>query len=54
MTSFSGDIMCEVALPNREIALVYNKEILQRLEHDSSIYGDCDSGSYFLWETITD
>ena len=31
MTSFSGDIMCEVALPNREIALVYNKEILQRL-----------------------
>ena len=31
MPSFSGDIMCEVALPNREIALVYNKEILQRL-----------------------
>lgn len=30
--SFSGDFMCEVALPNREISLVYNKEILQRLE----------------------
>ena len=30
--SFNGDFMCEVALPNREIALVYNKEILQRLE----------------------
>ncbi len=23
--------MCEVALPNREIAFVYNKEILQKL-----------------------
>lgn len=31
--SFSGDYMCEVALPNREIAFVYKKEILQRLEH---------------------
>lgn len=31
--SFSGDFMCEVALPNREISLVYNKEILQRLEN---------------------
>ena len=31
--SFSGDFMCEVSLPNREISLVYNKEILQRLEH---------------------
>ena len=30
-TSFSGDFMCEVALPNREIATVYNKEILQKL-----------------------
>lgn len=30
-TSFSGDFMCEVALPNKEIAYVYNKEILQRL-----------------------
>lgn len=29
--SFSGDFMCEVALPNREIAFVYNKEILQKL-----------------------
>lgn len=31
--SFSGDFMCEVALPNREISLVYNKEILRRLEN---------------------
>ena len=29
--SFNGDFMCEVALPNREISLMYNKEILQRL-----------------------
>ena len=29
--SFNGDFMCEVALPNREIALVYHKEILQQL-----------------------
>lgn len=29
--AFSGDFMCEVALPNREIAFVYNKEILQKL-----------------------
>ena len=31
--SFSGDFMCEVALPNREIAFVYNKEILQKLNN---------------------
>ena len=31
--SFSGDFMCEVSLPNREVSLVYNKEILQRLEN---------------------
>ena len=31
-TAFSGDFMCEVALPNKEIAYVYNKEILQRLD----------------------
>lgn len=31
--SFSGDYMCEVALPNREIAYVYNKEILERLHN---------------------
>ena len=31
--SFNGDLMCEVALPNREISLVYNKEILQRLKN---------------------
>lgn len=29
--SFSGDFMCEVALPNKEISFVYNKEILQKL-----------------------
>ena len=29
--SFNGDFMCEVALPNREISLVYHKEILQQL-----------------------
>ncbi len=29
--SFNGDFMCEVALPNKEIALVYHKEILQKL-----------------------
>ncbi len=31
--SFSGDFMCEVALPNKEITFVYNKEILQKLHH---------------------
>lgn len=31
--SFNGDFMCEVALPNREISLVYHKEILQKLDH---------------------
>lgn len=31
--SFNGDFMCEVALPNREISLVYHKEILQRLNN---------------------
>ena len=30
-SSFGGDYMCEVALPNREISFVYNKEILQKL-----------------------
>lgn len=30
--SFSGDFMCEVALPNREIAYVYNKEIMEKLD----------------------
>lgn len=29
--AFSGDYMCEVALPNQEIAFVYNKEIMQKL-----------------------
>lgn len=29
--SFTGDYMCEVALPNKEISFVYNKEILQKL-----------------------
>ena len=32
-TSFSGDFMCKVALPNREIAHVYNKEILEKLDN---------------------
>ncbi len=31
--SFNGDFMCEVSLPNREISLVYNKEILQKLDN---------------------
>ena len=31
--AFSGDFMCEVALPNKEIAYVYNKEILQKLDN---------------------
>lgn len=31
--AFNGDYMCEVALPNKEIAYVYNKEILQRLAY---------------------
>lgn len=30
-SAFGGDYMCEVALPNQEIAFVYNKEILQKL-----------------------
>ena len=29
--SFGGDFMCEVALPNKEIAYVYQKEILEKL-----------------------
>lgn len=29
---FSGDYMCRVALPNKEISFVYTKEILSRLE----------------------
>ncbi len=32
-TSFNGDFMCEVKLPNQEIRFVYNKEILQQLDH---------------------
>ena len=28
----SGDFMCEVSLPNKEIKAVYNKEILQKLD----------------------
>lgn len=31
--STAGDFMCEVALPNKEIAFVYNKEILSKLEN---------------------
>lgn len=28
---FGGDFMCELAIPNREISFVYNKEILERM-----------------------
>lgn len=31
--TFSGDYMCEVALPNKEISYVYSKEILSKFEH---------------------
>ncbi len=31
--SFNGDFMCEVALPNKEISFVYNKEILRKLDN---------------------
>lgn len=31
--SFGGDFMCEVALPNKEITFVYNKEILGKLNN---------------------
>ena len=31
--AFNGDFMCEVALPNREILLVYHKEIVQQLDN---------------------
>ena len=30
--SFNGDYMCEAALPNKEIAFVYKKEIMDRLQ----------------------
>lgn len=31
--AWGGDFMCEVALPNKEISLVYHKEILQQLDN---------------------
>lgn len=31
-SAFGGDFMCEVALPNKEITFVYNKEILSKLK----------------------
>ncbi len=31
--AFNGDFMCEVGLPNKEISLVYHKEILQKLDN---------------------
>lgn len=31
-SSYGVDFMCELALPNKEIAFVYNKEILQKLD----------------------
>ena len=47
--SFNGDFMCEVALPNREISLVYNKEILQRLENlIPPVHGNFHSGGHLL------
>lgn len=32
-TAYNGDFMCEVALPNKEISYVYNKEIIEKLDH---------------------
>lgn len=32
-SAYGVDFMCELALPNKEIAFVYNKEILQKLDH---------------------
>ena len=32
-SAFGGDFMCEVALPNKEITFVYNKEILSKLNN---------------------
>ena len=32
-SSYGVDFMCELALPNKEILFVYNKEILQKLDH---------------------
>ncbi len=31
--SITGDFICEVAIPNKEIAFVYSKEILQKIEY---------------------
>lgn len=31
--AFGGDYMCELAVPNREISFVYNKEILERMSY---------------------
>lgn len=31
--SYTGDSICELALPNKEISFVYNKEILQKLNY---------------------
>lgn len=31
--AFNGDFMCEVSLPNKEIAYVYDKEILRQLDY---------------------
>ena len=33
MPAFNGDFMCEVSLPNREISLVYHKEILRQMDN---------------------
>ena len=31
-SSFNGDFMCEVSLPNKELSFVYNKEIFKKLK----------------------
>ena len=47
--SFNGDFMCEISLPNREIALVYHKEILQKFRnYDSAVNCNCSAGSNFF------
>ena len=46
--SISGDFLCEVALPNREIASIYNKEILEKLDRivPQSIAGAIQEAMY--------
>lgn len=66
--TYNGDFLCEVAIPNKEISYVYNKEILQRFDdlvHPSVTIGIQEamySGDYirlrdliqsFLMETVS-